>query len=229
MSSLAAAGPSPPDRLRTEVDPAQPVSDYGRSKWEAEQAVQRYADRVPTTIVRPPIVLGQRDSMGLDLFKSVARFRLHLVPGWFPKRFSIIHSDDLVQVLLLAAQRGERLAPHGSEDARPDLGYYFAACDEHPTYGQLGRMVAAALGYRRVLVLPIASPVVWMVAACAELAAQICRRPFVFRIDKAREAMAGSWACSSQKAAHELGFSVTTPLAERLRQTAQWYRDQGWL
>ncbi|MFH1265719.1 MAG: NAD-dependent epimerase/dehydratase family protein [Planctomycetota bacterium] len=27
----------------------------------------------------------------------------------------------------------------------------------------------------------------------------------------------------------ELGFSVRTPLAERLRQSAEWYRKKGWL
>ena len=50
-----------------------------------------------------------------------------------------------------------------------------------------------------------------------------------FGIDKAREARAGSWTCSSAAAARDLGFCVAKPLEERLRQTVDWYREHGWL
>ena len=48
-------------------------------------------------------------------------------------------------------------------------------------------------------------------------------------LDKAREITAGSWICSARTAKEELGFSVGAPLLERLRQTAEWYRKEGWL
>ena len=41
--------------------------------------------------------------------------------------------------------------------------------------------------------------------------------------------LAGEWACSAQKAAQQLGFSVAASLPDRLRQTARWYRQEGWL
>ncbi len=58
VSSLAAAGPTTVDRLRVETDPPTPVSNYGHSKLAGEYEAHRFADRVPITIVRPPIVLG---------------------------------------------------------------------------------------------------------------------------------------------------------------------------
>lgn len=44
-----------------------------------------------------------------------------------------------------------------------------------------------------------------------------------------REATASSWACCPQAARQELNFSIEHSLAERLRQTADWYRANGWL
>jgi hypothetical protein len=54
-------------------------------------------------------------------------------------------------------------------------------------------------------------------------------RPSIINTDKAREILAGSWACSSEKANQELGFSPARPLDTRLAQTVAWYRSQGWL
>ena len=48
-------------------------------------------------------------------------------------------------------------------------------------------------------------------------------------LDKAREITAGSWICSTRAAADELGFAIGASLADRLRQTADWYREAGWL
>jgi nucleoside-diphosphate-sugar epimerase len=57
-SSLAAAGPSVPGRPRREEEAPAPVSMYGRSKLGGEQAVREFAHRVPSIILRPPIVYG---------------------------------------------------------------------------------------------------------------------------------------------------------------------------
>jgi nucleoside-diphosphate-sugar epimerase len=230
VSSLAAAGPSPPGRLRIERDPAAPVSDYGRSKRAGELAAEQYASRVPITVVRPPIVFGEADRDMLKIFLSVLRSRIHFVPGYAPRKFSLIHAADLADLLIRAAAQGERLAPVEQQDeANSAQGCYFAAAQEHPTYYQLGRMIGTALGLGWMMPIPLAKPVVWMVAAASHGTARARGRPAHFSIDKAREATAGAWACSAEKAVRQLGFSVTVPLADRLRQTAQWYRQEGWI
>jgi hypothetical protein len=71
---------------------------------------------------------------------------------------------------------------------------------------------------------------VWIVAGFNDLVARLRGRAAYFSIDKAREAITRyGWACSGDKAAEQLGFAVPTPVAGRLRQTAQWYRQNGWL
>ncbi|MCE5267440.1 MAG: NAD-dependent epimerase/dehydratase family protein [Planctomycetaceae bacterium] len=228
VSSLAAAGPAMDGRPKTEADRPSPVSHYGHSKRAGERAAEAFADRVPITVVRPPIVLGQGDRMGLPLFRSIARLGVHLAPG-LQRRFSVIHADDLVQLLILAAERGKRLpARSESQSYRPD-GYYFAASEEAPTYADLGRLVGEALGRHLVVIVPTATPLVWMVAWAGEAISHLRHDPLFMNLDKAREINAGSWICSAEAAAQQLDFSVGAPLLERLRQTAEWYRQAGWL
>jgi nucleoside-diphosphate-sugar epimerase len=254
VSSLAAAGPALDGRPKIESDPSLPVSAYGRSKRAAELEAESFADRVPTTIIRPPIVLGEGDRLGLKMFKSIDRFGVHVVPGLAGRRFSLIHAADLAELLILAAQRGKRLVPldrNGSQAGTvpffastkmgPSLspqtlqapragdGYYFAACEDDPVYDDLGRLIGKALGRRRVAPVHVYTPVLWIVSAAVEAVSQITRRPLYLHIDKVREVTAGPWTCSARKAKEELGFSVKASLADRLRQTALWYRKEGWL
>jgi nucleoside-diphosphate-sugar epimerase len=229
-SSIAASGPNRAAAPRSERDPPRPVSNYGRSKLAAERAARRLAGQVPVTIVRPPIVVGEGDRATLPLFTSISRWGVHMVPTIRAQRYSLIHAADLARAFALVARHGARLVPDaGAEDGSPDAarGVYFAAADEAPTYGQLGRLIADAIGRRSVLVSPNSAPAIWGIAATTELVARLRRRPLIFNLDKAREARAGSWVCSDAALRRDVGFAPALSLAERLRQTAQWYAEQG--
>jgi nucleoside-diphosphate-sugar epimerase len=69
----------------------------------------------------------------------------------------------------------------------------------------------------------------WATAGLSEIAGRIRRRPLSFNWDKAREATAGSWTCSSDRAKRELGWSCAADLDARLSETIAWYREHGWL
>lgn len=237
VSSLAAAGPSRFGRPKTEDEPPRPVSYYGRSKLAGEEAARRFADRVPITIVRPPVVFGPADRNGLSMFRSVSRLGIHLAPGWGRRQYSLIHAEDLAELLILAAEKGERLpaskgqpaATAGEASPAVGQGIYYAAGPEFPSWAQVGKMLGEVFGRRNVCVVRVAAPGVWMIAACVECLERLRRTPMYLDWDKAREITSGSWACSGEKAARQLGFAPKAPLVERLRQTAEWYRQKGWL
>jgi nucleoside-diphosphate-sugar epimerase len=229
VSSLAAAGPSPAGRLRSEADPLQPVSHYGQSKLSGELAARSFADRVPISVVRPPIVFGEGDPATFEMFRAIKRSRIHFVPGSGKHAFSLVYAGDLADLLIRAADHGERL-PAGKDGAdSPGRGCYFAASSEHPTYAELGRLLGRALGYGHIFCLRCGPMTVRTVAAVSEWLGRLRGRAVYLSTDKIREALAGSWACSAAKAASQLGFAPAQPLADRLRQTADWYRAQGWL
>jgi dihydroflavonol-4-reductase len=229
VSSLAAAGPSSADRPRVETDPPRPVCYYGHSKRAAELALRRHADRVPITIVRPPIILGPADREGLAMFRPVRRFRAHVMPGGGRQRYSLIHVGDLCELLILAAERGRRIETEETDADARAKGCYFAACREYPTYAELGRMLRDAVGRRVVMRVPVPMVGVRAVAVVVETISRVIRRPLYLNLDKAREIAAGSWTCSPQAAIDQLGFAPNVPLAQRLRETAAWYRAVGWL
>ena len=268
VSSVAAAGPARQGRLRTEADRPAPLSNYGRSKRAGELAVAPYSGRVPITVVRPGVVFGPRDKLLLPAFQAVDRFGVHVVPGFASPPLSLVYVDDLVELLIRAAECGKRLAPNGPRrqfardrvagdrvagdrvagervagDRFVDYGFrgngeaarlraqgcYFACADEYPDYAELGRMIARSLGRRHVLVFPVTAPLPWLVAGAAELISRLRGVPQPLNVDKMREALAPSWACSAESARHDLDFTPPQPLAVRLDQTAAWYREHGWL
>jgi nucleoside-diphosphate-sugar epimerase len=225
VSSLAAAGPSAGDQPRVEGDSPAPVSAYGRSKLAGELAASRHAGEMEITLVRPSIVFGPGDRGVLEMFRPIARRGVHVVPGRKERRVSLIYVADLVALLLLTAEKGERLRPDGA----PGQGIYFIAAQEYPTYAELGQAMARALGRKRARVVHMPGPLVRLVGLCGDALGRVRQRPGWVNSDKMAEALAGSWTCSSAKARRQLGWSPAATLADRLRETAQWYRQAGWL
>ena len=233
VSSLAASGAEVHDgELREEWMRPQPVSVYGRSKIQAERLLRKRANDLPITIVRPPIVLGPGDRNGLPLFKGISQSNIHFCPGWKRKQFSVVLGDDVAQILILAAEKGKRLlnVPENYVPNDPsETGIYNVSRDVHLEYGELGRAVGRALGKKRIFVKYTALPVFWTVCAVAELIGQLKRKPLILNLDKYREAAAGSWTASMKKIAQELEFQPQGDFEDLLRQTAEDYRNRGWL
>lgn len=228
VSSVAAAGPSSPGSANTEDDPPRPISNYGRSKLAGEVAARRFALEAPITIVRPPVVFGPGDRDGLQLFRGLKYTRLHLVPQLKGLPLSLIHADDLADAIARAAEQGERAAPHTRESPAHGSGLYYAADPRATSWAEAGRMAAAALGVRVLVVRRRKYPFI-VPALVGDAVGRLTGKPTLFGMDKLREASASGWVCSNDKAEQQLGFRPAKPLEERYRETVDWYREHGWL
>jgi nucleoside-diphosphate-sugar epimerase len=89
--------------------------------------------------------------------------------------------------------------------------------------------MARALGKKRATVVHMPGMLVRLVGLCGDSLGRMRQRPGWVNSDKMAEALAGSWVCSSAKARAQLGWSPVATWTERLRETAQWYRQAGWL
>ena len=221
-SSLAAAGPSTPDRPRREEDPPAPVSIYGRSKLGGEQAVRELADKVPSVIVRPPIVYGPGDVEFVPSLLPMAKLGLALKSGFGPKRYSLIHVDDLCTALLAAAERGPTVS-------RDDVarGVYTVSDGVEHSWEDVCAAMAGALGKGRPAVLPVPQTVSYVVGLGSEAVARLRGTIPILNRDKVREMTCPAWTCSTERASRELGFLPTIPLAQGLAGTLAAYREAG--
>ncbi|MEM8866216.1 MAG: NAD-dependent epimerase/dehydratase family protein, partial [Planctomycetota bacterium] len=204
VSSLAAAGPSSAGKPHTEADPSRPISMYGKSKLASEQALRPFANDVPITTVRPPVVFGPGDRDGFLMFQGIRRTRLHPVPNRSGLPLSLIHADDLCEALFLAGDRGERMAPNQS--AGDSTGLYYAADPTPSTWADAGRMAADGMGVG-VWVIKLRKWPFIIPALVGDLMGRLSGKPSIFGMDKLREASATGWVCSVEKAASELGFA----------------------
>ena len=102
LSSQSAGGPTPEGLdSRDEECPDEPISDYGESKLRMERGLAKVRDMRRTAILRPPMILGPRDSATLQLF-ALAKGRVRPKPGFKDKEFSFLAVEDLLSAIELA-------------------------------------------------------------------------------------------------------------------------------
>jgi nucleoside-diphosphate-sugar epimerase len=213
-SSLAAVGPSAAGHAWQESDTPAPIDAYGVAKEKAERLVA--SAPFPTTIIRPPIVLGPGDEASLTLFKA-ARTGVGFRVSGKAQELSFVDVRDLVDAFVLAAR-----------DERPGSFRYFASHPESFHVPDLWRELESAIG-RRVVVLPVPPPILYgLMLASTGLAAVF---PFKNQLDAKQYAqmVAPAFVCSSAKLRAELGWQPKYDLAETISNAAAGYRAMGWL
>ncbi|MFH1762959.1 MAG: NAD-dependent epimerase/dehydratase family protein [Gemmatimonadota bacterium] len=215
VSSLAAVGPAVEGRPVTASDPPRPLTAYGRSKLAGERACEEAAGDMDVLILRPPAVYGPRDKDLLTFFSLAARGILP-VPSGPPRPLQMIFVSDLAQAILAAAY---------AEDVH---GIYHAADPKAFSWAEVLDLIARAVGKkgRRI---PVPQSLLRIAGEVNGALGRAFGRPQIFDGDKVRELLAPGWLCETDRATKDLGFTAATPLGLGLRQTAEWYRKEGWL
>lgn len=215
LSSLAAVGPAIDGRGVTADDPPNPLTAYGRSKLGGERVVLGAAAQMETVILRAPAVYGPHDTDLFHFFRMAKRGVL-VVPTGPVRPLQMVHVQDLARALVLAV------------NAKRASGIYHVAEARSYPWEDVGRMVAAAVGSSpRTVRVP--AVLISIAAAASGFVTGLAGRSTIFNRDKARELLAPGWLCETERVRADLGFEAGIPLAEGLRTTATWYREQGWL
>lgn len=216
ISSLSVSGPSPDGTPLTEEHPANPLTAYARSKWEAEQLVRAAASTLPVTIIRPPTVYGPRDHDVLEMFRWV-RYGLHPVIGGPGKTLSVIYVRDLVRGIAAAAF-----------DPRAVGRTYNIADHASYRYDDLVQTIADVVG-RKPVRFPFPTSLLFAIAGVVEAISFVGPKPAVLSLDKARDMIQPHWVCDPERISAELGVRSEVTIEEGFRTTYDWYRHHGWL
>ena len=214
--SLAASGPSSPDRPRLEEDPLRPQEWYGESKAEGERIAFSYRARLEVTSARPCRILGPGDRENLAFFKLL-RKGIRLSIGGGPRPLSLIDVQDVANFLILLAQH-----------PRAEGETFFVASQETMTLEEIEDRAATALGIvpRTLRLPPIALQTLALMADGASL---ILRRRLPLNRKLARQLLAPAWTCSTAKAERLLGFRASVSIGDSIDRSAAWYQRHGWV
>lgn len=223
VSSLSAGGSSQRGEDRQPGDRSQPISDYGRSKYEGELAALSEAHRVPTTILRPGIVFGPGDKEVVRLLAPIARLGIHPMAGYHDPKVAFVHVEDLIDAILAAAVRGRTC--RGSQPHHDDgCGVYYIADPEFITFAQFAEYAAEGFGRKRVFHVRMPLALVQGVAWSNERVGRLFGVRSTFNPDKIREASCSAWTCNLESTVHDLGWSPMYSLQQRIQQFASMYK-----
>ncbi len=188
------------------------LSDYGMSKFRAEKHVA--TSLLDWTIIRPPGVFGPGDTEMLDLFRLAKRGFVLLPPKG---RASFIHVDDLARLLVALLPSSEAVT-----------GQIFEADDGEPrgwSHTGFGRAVGWAMGRR---VTAISAPkALLLLAAYGDRGAR--RGKAKLTPDRARYLSHPDWVVDRQMLPPASLWQPEIKTRQGLKDTARWYKAQGWL
>jgi dihydroflavonol-4-reductase len=200
-----------------EEAPFSPGDIYQETKLEAEQVAREFGRSrgLDVVVARPIGIYGPGDTRFLKMFRGIARGRFPML-GRCDAFYHLTYIDDLVEGFRLC---GEVPAAAGRT--------YLLAGPSYTTLTELAETMAAELG--------VAAPrwrlPVWPFWTAGLLCEMICVplriEPPLYR--RRVDFYTKSRAFDTTRARQELGYAPKVELAEGIRRTIAWYREQGLL
>jgi dihydroflavonol-4-reductase len=198
VSSLAAAGPSGIGRPLDETAVPQPVSHYGMSKLVAEDVAWRsHSADLPVTVLRPAAVIGEGAKDVVKLILGLARLRISLTFDGGPRFVSLVHVDDVVEALVMAAE---------AEAAAGNT--YFISADPPSAIDDVLARSHILIGRPPAVRLRVGRRMQYAFALASEATAWATASRAGFTRDKWREMGGQDWICTSAKAQQDFGWQA---------------------
>jgi len=218
VSSLAAVGPSPDGSpVRDDAEP-RPVTQYGRSKLEAERAVLAAKEKLHVTVLRPPLIYGPRDRETLAFFTSIRNGVLPMT-GDGRNTLSVIYVKDCAAAIVRALDA--KNAPSGRA--------YFVEDGAVYVWRDALAEIESALGRRAFVRFGMPVGVVKMAAVATQLWGKVTNTAQMLTLDKVNELTQPHWVCSGAGARRDLGWEPRVQWPQGVQEAVKWYRAEGWL
>ena len=179
------------------VDPQEP---YARSKWEAEQALQKISKEsgLEVVIIRPPLVYGPGVKANFLSLLKLANKGVPLPLGGIKNRRTMVALENLVDLIKACC---EHPAAAGQ--------VFLAADDESVSTGELVGRIYHALGRP--------SRVFYFPPALLALLARLVHKQAIWH------RLAGSLEVDNSDAKAVLGWQPVVSMDEQLQRVAEWF------
>ncbi|MCU0327579.1 MAG: NAD(P)-dependent oxidoreductase [Chitinophagales bacterium] len=217
-SSLAATAPTTVGKPNDENVENKPLTDYGRSKVMQEELAKQYFDTLNITIVRPPVVYGERDTEVLLFFQTVKKGILPLI-GKENQSLSLVYVGDLVRGLIDAAVNSQ---------ITKSQTYFLGGHQDEYLWKDIADIVSQTFG-KSYFTIRVPKFLVHYIAGISEFIAKIMGKVAILNRQKADEMVCPSWSCTSAKANRDFGYTPKMSLQEGLTKTLAWYRNHQWM
>ncbi len=218
MSSLSSYGMGDEKTFRPIqlTDPQNPNTDYGKSKWQAENYL-RNQTHFPYIILRPTGVYGPGDQ---DYFMEIKTIQsgFDFAVGFTPQRITFIYVKDLATVAFLALEN----------EAIKNREYFVSDGDVYTDH-EFAHIIQELLPKKRVLRARIPTGLVYLACLCSEYIGKLLKKSMTLNSDKYKILKQRNWICNVTPLQDELGFTPSYPLRKGLEEAIAWYRKEGWL
>ena len=217
VSSLSVFGAireqQPYEEIR-ETDTPQPNTAYGRSKLEAEQWLEGV--NIPYVILRPTGVYGPRERDYFLMAKSIKQHSDFAV-GYKRQDITFVYVDDVVQAVFLACEKGQT----GRK--------YFLSDGQVYQSSTFSDLIREELGHPWWIRITAPIWVLRVVTFVGDLIGRMTGKISALNNDKYHILRQRNWRCDIEPARRELGYEPRVQLAEGVRRTIRWYKENGWL
>jgi uncharacterized protein YbjT (DUF2867 family) len=187
------------------------LSAYGWSKARSERLVA--ASGLDWTIVRPPAVYGPGDKETFELFKMARRGLVALPPKG---HFSVIHVDDLCRLILALLDEADTWSQIYEPDDGREGGW------DHRHFARtLGRLYG-----KRAATFALPKPVLRVASGLDRL---FRRGGAKLTPDRVGYFCHPDWVVAAERRPPPSLWQPEVKTATGLKQTAEWYRSEGWL
>lgn len=213
-SSVATLGINPdgtPSDENTPVTLSDMIGTYKRSKFLAEQTVQRLIrhHNLPAVIVNPSTPIGPRDIKPTPTGRIITEAVKGKIPAYVDTGLNIVHVDDVAEGHWLAFERGR-------------VGERYVLGGENLGLGEILAIIAEIAGNPAPKI-KLPRGLIYPAAYVMELYARLTQQePFV-TVDALRMAKKKMYF-SSAKAARALGYQ-SRPARAALEDAITWFRE----
>ena len=189
-------------------------SSYSRSKAEAEKLVRKFRDSIPTVIIRPGVVYGPEDPQCTLRTLNFARKNLLFVINQGKGIFPHLYIDNLVDAILLAAQRKEAIGEifNITDGVNTPVGEFFKYLNQIAGKGNIH--------------LSFPYPVAWGLAFLMDTIAKLTGKPPLLSWT-GLEFLSLKCRFDISKAIEKLGYKPSIPLKEGMKRVKCWWESMS--